>query len=60
MTQMSEPDDFYPVALRKIFSEEIPGPLELSVEELEEARAWSRQLMLDVNEIDALLESSGL
>ena len=60
MTQKSLPEDFYPVALRKIFNDEITGSLELSAEEIKEARAWKRQLDLDIQEIDNQLNSQGL
>ena len=36
MTRKLEPDDFYPVALRKLFNDKIAGPLELSEEEIRE------------------------
>lgn len=61
MTNKVEPEDFFPVALRKIFSGcEITGPLELSVEEIKEARAWKRQLDLDIQEIENQLTNFGL
>ena len=53
MTQKSITEDYFPVALRKIFNEEtITGSLELSAEEIKEARAWKRQLDLDILEIE--------
>lgn len=52
MTNKLEPDDFYPVALRKIFYGTESGPLELSVTEVKEAREWKRQLDLDILSID--------
>ena len=59
MTKKSLPEDIYPVALRKIFNDsEIAGPLELSVEEIKEAREWKRQLDLDIAEIDKQLNNS--
>ena len=55
MTNKVEPEDIFPVALRKIFDGKDTGPLELSVEEIKEARAWKRQLDLDIKEIDEQL-----
>lgn len=52
MTNKLEPDDFYPVALRKIFYGTESGPIELSVTEVKEAREWKRQLDLDILSID--------
>ena len=55
-----EPDDFYPVALRKLFDGDIAGPLELSEEDIREARSWKRQLLAEICEIDASLDINGL
>lgn len=55
-----EPDDFYPVALRKLFDGDIAGPLELSEEEIREARSWKRQLLIDINEIETSLGNKGI
>lgn len=52
MTQKSQPECTYPVAFRKIFDGEITGPVELSIEEIAEARAWRKQLELDIVEIE--------
>lgn len=52
MTQKSQPDDVYPVALRKIFDDAITGSLELSIEEIAEARAWRKQLEREIVEIE--------
>ena len=57
MTNKVEPEDFFPVALRKLFNDEITGSLELSIEEIKEARAWKRQLDLDILEIDSKLQN---
>ena len=58
MTKYEPPDEFFPAALRKIFNEEtITGPLELSAEEIKEARAWKRQLDLDIAEIENQLNN---
>lgn len=56
MTVLAEPEDFYPVALRKIFYGEVSGPLELTEKEVKEAREWKRQLDLDILEIDLQLD----
>ena len=56
MTVLKEPEDIYPMALRKIFYGTDTGPLELSVEELKEAREWKRKLDLDILEIDLQLD----
>ena len=56
MTVLAEPEDFYPVALRKIFYGEITGPLELTEKEVKDAQAWKRQLDLDIIEIDLELD----
>ena len=56
MTVLAEPEDFYPVALRKIFYGEITGPLELTEKEVKDAQAWKRQLDLDIMEIDLELD----
>ena len=56
MTNKIEPEDFYPVALRKIFYGTDPGPLELTAQEVREAREWKRQLDLDILEIDLELD----
>lgn len=55
MTSKLKPDDFYPVALRKIFDGNKAGPLKLTEEEVKEARAWKRQLDLDIAEINEQL-----
>ena len=60
MTMKSLPSDYYPVALRKLFNDEIAGSLELTAEEIKEARAWKRQLDLDILEIDNELNNKGL
>ena len=57
MTQKSLPDDFYPVALKKLFDGKITGPLEISREEIQEARSWKRQLDLDILEIENQLNN---
>ena len=56
MTVLAEPEDFYPVALRKIFYGEVSGPLELTEKEVKEAQAWKRKLDLDILEIDLQLD----
>lgn len=56
MTVLEEPEDIYPVALRKIFYGTEAGPLELTIEELAEAREWKRQLDLDIMSIDLKLD----
>lgn len=56
MTVLQEPEDIYPMALRKLFFGIESGPLELSVEEVKEAREWKRQLDLDILEIDLQLD----
>ena len=56
MTVLAEPEDFYPVALRKIFFGESSGPLKLTEKEVNEAREWKRQLDLDIMEIDLELD----
>lgn len=56
MTNKQPPLEIYPVALRKIFYGNNPGPLELSTEEIKEARSWKRQLDLDILEIDLQLD----
>lgn len=56
MTSKIEPEDFYPVALRKIFFGTESGPMELTAEEIREAREWKRQLDLDILEIDLELD----
>lgn len=56
MTNKIEPEDFYPVALRKIFYGIDSGPLELTAQEVREAREWKRQLDLDILEIDLELD----
>lgn len=58
MTKYEPPDEFFPAALRKIFNEKLNGPLELSVKELKEARAWKRKLDLDIAEIDHQLSEN--
>lgn len=58
MTVLKEPEDIYPMALRKIFYGTDTGPLELSVEELKEAREWKRQLDLDIMSIDLELDKA--
>ena len=58
MTVLAEPEDFYPVALRKIFYGEITGPLELTEKELKDAQAWKRQLDLDIMSIDLELDKA--
>lgn len=60
MTNKQLPEDVYPVALRKIFDGDQAGPLELSAEEIQEARAWKRQLDLDIQEIENQLSNFGL
>lgn len=57
MTQKSLPDDYYPVALKKLFDGKITGPLEISREEIQEVRSWKRQLDLDILEIENQLNS---
>ena len=56
MTVLQEPEDIYPSALRKLFFGIESGPLELSVDEVKEAREWKRQLDLDILEIDLQLD----
>ena len=56
MTVLEEPEDFYPVALRKVFYGVESGPLELTAEEIAEAREWKRKLDLDILEIDLQLD----
>ena len=57
MIQKSLPDDYFPVALKKLFDGKITGPLEISCEEIQEARSWKRQLDLDILEIENQLNS---
>ena len=57
MTNKQQPADIYPVALRKIFDGDQAGPLELSEKEVKEARAWKRQLDLDIQEIENQLNN---
>ena len=53
MTQKSLNENCFPVALRKLFDDKlITGSLELTAEEIKEARAWKRQLDLDILEIE--------
>lgn len=52
MTVLQEPEEIYPAALRKLFFGTESGPMELSAEEVKEAREWKRQLDLDILEID--------
>ena len=56
MTNKIEPEEIYPVALRKIFFGTESGPMELTAEEIREAREWKRQLDLDILEIDLELD----
>lgn len=60
MTNKQPPLDIYPVALRKLFYDNFSGSLELSTEEILEARSWKRQLDLDIQEIDNQLTNFGL
>ena len=56
MTSLKEPEEIYPVALRKLFFGTESGPMELTKEEVKEAREWKRQLDLDILEIDLQLD----
>ena len=56
MTVLQEPEEIYPAALRKLFFGNESGPMELSAEEVKEAREWKRQLDLDILEIDLQLD----
>lgn len=58
MTVLAEPEDFYPVALRKIFFGENSGPLKLTEKEVNEAREWKRRLDLEIMEIDLELDKA--
>ena len=57
MTVLADPDDYYPAALRKLFDDELAGPLELSTEEIKEARQWKRRLLADIYDIEANLNT---
>ena len=56
MTVLQEPEEIYPVALRKLFFGTESGPMELTEKEIKEAREWKRQLDLDILEIDLQLD----
>ena len=56
MTVLQEPEEIYPVALRKLFFGNESGPMELTEKEVKEAREWKRQLDLDILEIDLQLD----
>lgn len=56
MTVLQEPEEIYPVALRKLFFGTESGPMELTEKEVKEAREWKRQLDLDILEIDLQLD----
>ena len=57
MTVLADPEDYYPAALRKLFDDELAGPLELSTEEIKEARRWKRQLLADIYDIEANIQT---
>ena len=56
MTVLQEPEEIYPVALRKLFFGTESGPMELTEKEVKEAREWKRKLDLDILEIDLQLD----
>ena len=56
MTVLQEPEEIYPVALRKLFFGTESGPMELTEKEVKEAREWKRQLDLDILEINLQLD----